>query len=89
MLEEKEPEAAVRLLVKYIKGGDHWPRDPVSLIWMRRHFGVFFRAHEGDLDLPIVSVAGELLYLVHRCPICGCVVDEGLTQRVDADPTTP
>ena len=67
-LVEREPEAAVHLPVKYIKGGDHWPRDPVSLIWMRRHFGVFFRAHEVDLDRPIVSVAGEVQYLVRRCP---------------------
>ena len=59
-LEERVPEAAVHLLVKYIKGGDHRPLEPVSLIWMRRHFSVFFRAHEVDLDRSIVSVAGEL-----------------------------
>ena len=35
-LEEREPEAAVHLLVKHIKGGGHWPLEPVSRIWIRR-----------------------------------------------------
>jgi hypothetical protein len=55
----------------------------------RRHLGVFLLAHEVDLGCPDIRVPGELAHLVHRRSIPDRVVDRGLAQRVDSDPTTP
>ena len=55
----------------------------------RRHLGILLAADEVDLGGADIGVAREFAHLVHRGPIADGVVDGGLAQRVDADPTTP